>query len=230
MTDFDPGNRLIVALDVPTRVAAEAFIERLDSAASFIKIGLELYIAEGPGFVRYLAGRGHRIMLDLKLHDTPATVARAVSRARTLGVELLTVHVGGGRAMLEAAQQAAAGDLRLLGVTVLTSLDESSCAEVGIAAPADVVVQRARLASSCGLHGVVASPLEAKAIREQAPELCIVTPGVRPTGADVGDQKRTSTPAEALAAGADLVVVGRPIRDARDPAAAARAIVQELLS
>jgi orotidine-5'-phosphate decarboxylase len=229
MSEFEPGNRLISAIDVPSAVLARALIERLDGVPSFIKIGLELYVAEGPALVRELTGRGHRVMLDLKLHDIPATVERAVRRVVGLGAELLTVHTGGGRAMLEAAQRGTDGKIRLLGVTMLTSMDDATAAEVGIAGKvADVVIQRARLAAECGLFGVVASPQEAAAIREHAPELCIVTPGVRPAGVDAGDQRRVATPRAAIEAGADLLVVGRPIRDAKEPAAAARAIVAEL--
>lgn len=227
---FDPGNRLIAAIDVPSRDEALALVERLGNVPAFIKIGLELFVGEGPGFVAELANDGHRIMLDLKLHDIPVTVQRSVARVASLGVELLTVHAGGGREMLEAAQEAAAGHVRLLGVTVLTSMDQSSAEEVGIGGSvADVVVARAELARAAGLFGVVASPREAAPIRAAVgPGLRIVTPGVRPHGSASGDQKRTATPASAIENGADLVVVGRPIRDAEDPAAAARAIAREL--
>ncbi|MBT8492570.1 MAG: orotidine-5'-phosphate decarboxylase [Deltaproteobacteria bacterium] len=229
MASFDPGNRLISAIDVPSAVLARALIERLDGVPSFIKIGLELYVAEGPDLVRELTGRGHRVMLDLKLHDIPATVERAVRRVVGLGAEMVTVHIGGGRAMLEAAQRATDGKVRLLGVTMLTSMDDGSAAEVGVTGPVgEVVIRRAELARDCGLFGVVASPQEAAAIRAACPDLCIVTPGVRPSGADAGDQLRVATPGDARLAGADLLVVGRPIRDAKDPAAAARAIIAEL--
>lgn len=226
---FDPGNRLIAAIDVPDRARAETLAERIGDAASFYKLGLELFCADGPQLVRDFVGRGHRVMLDLKLHDIPATVGRAAGRVAELGAELLTVHAGGGRAMLEAAV-AAAGDTRILAVTVLTSMDDSDLAEVGAVGPvAELVARRAELAAAAGCHGVVASPKEAALIRERVPaEFLIVTPGVRPAGAAAGDQKRVTTPADARAAGADMVVVGRPIRDAADPAAAARTIAAEL--
>ena len=234
MTGFDPGNRLIVALDVEDRAQADALAARLGGAAGWLKIGLELFIAAGPDLVSDYAGAGRRIMLDLKLHDIPATVERAVARAGALGAELLTVHAAGGRAMLAAAAAAAhrvgARRPRILAVTVLTSLDDRDLAEVGSAGPVeDLVVRRARLAADAGADGVVASPREAAVLRAALPaDFLIVTPGVRPAGADVGDQKRVLTAAEARAAGADLVVVGRPIRDAADPAAAARAIADEI--
>src|SRR4051812_7679107 len=168
-------------------------------------------------------------MLDLKLHDIPETVARAAARVAKLGAELMTVHAGGGRAMLEAAVRHA-GATRVLAVTVLTSLDDADLAEIGAQPPVlELVVKRARLAMSAGCAGVVASPHEVAAVRAIAPaEFLIVTPGVRPADAAAGDQKRVMTPREARAAGADLVVVGRPLRDASNPARAARAVVTEL--
>ena len=234
MSSFDPGNRLIAALDVEDRAGADALAARLGGAASWLKIGLELFIAVGPDIVRDYTAAGRRIMLDLKLHDIPATVERAVARAALLGAELLTVHAGGGRAMIAAAAGAAgrAGRQRprILAVTVLTSLDERDLAEVGAVGPLDeLVVRRARLAAEAGADGVVASPREAGLLRRELPgDFLIVTPGVRPAGSAAGDQKRVLTAGEARAAGADLVVVGRPIRDAADPAAAARGIVAEL--
>jgi prolyl-tRNA synthetase len=236
MNGFDPGNRLIAALDVEDRRQADALAAQLAGAAGWLKIGLELFIAAGPDLVRDYAAAGRRIMLDLKLHDIPATVERAVSRAAALGAELMTIHAGGGRAMIEAAAAAAhragAKRPRVLAVTVLTSLDERDLEEVGARGPLDeLVVRRARLAAEAGADGVVASPREAALVRAAAPAgFLIVTPGVRPAGAAAGDQKRVLTAAEARAAGADLVVVGRPIRDAADPAAIARAIAAELES
>jgi orotidine-5'-phosphate decarboxylase len=227
---FDPGNRLIAALDVPTAADALAFAERLGDAASFVKVGLELFVAEGPSLVERLRERGARIMLDLKLHDIPATVARAADRAAALGVELMTVHTAGGEAMLRAAVDAAAGRCRILGVTVLTSMDDADLMAIGCTGDVGAMVdRRADLAIRAGIAGVVASPLEAERIRRAAPSsFLIVTPGVRPAGAALADQKRVMTPAAARRAGADLVVVGRPIRDAADPAATARAIVAEI--
>lgn len=226
---FDPGNRLIAALDAPNRSDADALVERLAGVPSWCKIGLELFCAEGPSIVSDYVVRGRRVMLDLKLHDIPETVSRATARAAALGAGLLTVHAGGGRAMLEAAVRAA-GTTRILAVTVLTSLDDADLAQIGAQGPvAELVVRRARLAIEAGCAGVVASPHEIAAVRAIAPPgFLIVTPGVRPAGAAAGDQKRVMTPRQARDAGADLVVVGRPLRDAADPAAAARAIAAEL--
>jgi orotidine-5'-phosphate decarboxylase len=226
---FDPGNRLIAAIDTPARAEADALIARLAGVPGWIKLGLELFCAEGPAVVADAAARGHRVMLDLKLHDIPETVARATARIAALGAGLITVHAGGGRAMLEAAVRSA-GAARVLAVTVLTSLDDADLAQIGAHGPVrDLAVTRARLAIAAGCAGVVSSPREAAAIRAIAPSgFLIVTPGVRPAGADAGDQKRVMTPREARAAGADLIVVGRPLRDAGDPAAAARAIIAEL--
>ena len=226
---FDPGNRLIAAIDAASRSDAEALIARLGGVPGWIKLGLELFCAEGPEIVRDLVARGHRVMLDLKLHDIPETIARATARVASLGAGLLTVHAGGGRAMLEAAVRSA-GATRVLAVTVLTSLDDGDLAQIGAQGPVrDLVVRRAELAIATGCAGVGASPHEIAAVRAVAPSgFLIVTPGVRPAGAEAGDQKRVMTPRDARAAGADLVVVGRPLRDARDPAAAARAVVAEL--
>ncbi|MEO7730434.1 MAG: orotidine-5'-phosphate decarboxylase [Kofleriaceae bacterium] len=226
---FDPGNRLIAALDAPSRRDADALTSRLAGVPSWLKLGLELFCAEGPAVIADYVARGHRVMLDLKLHDIPETVARATARVAALGAGLLTVHAGGGRAMLEAAVRAA-GATRVLAVTVLTSLDEADLIAIGAHGPIrDLVVRRAELAIAAGCAGVVASPHEIAAIRAIAPaDFLIVTPGVRPAGAEAGDQKRVMTPRQARDAGADLVVVGRPLRDAHDPALAARAIVAEL--
>jgi orotidine-5'-phosphate decarboxylase len=226
---FAPGNRLIAALDAPRRADADALVNRLGGVPSWIKIGLELFCAEGPAIVASYVARGLRVMLDLKLHDIPETVGRATARVATLGAGLITVHAGGGRAMLEAAV-ANADSMRVLAVTVLTSLDDADLAQTGAQGPvADLVRRRAELAIAAGCHGVVASPHEVAAVRAIAPPgFLIVTPGVRPAGTSAGDQKRVMTPAQARAAGADLVVVGRPLRDAADPAAAARAVVAEL--
>ena len=224
------GNRLIAALDAPNRADADALVERLGGVPSWVKIGLELFCAEGPQIVRDYTQRGLHVMLDLKLHDIPETVARATARVASLGAGLITVHAGGGRAMLEAAVAQAAGNARVLAVTVLTSLDDSDLADIGARGPvADLVRRRAELAVRAGCGGIVASPHEVEMLRGLVPaDFWIVTPGVRPEGAAKGDQKRVMTPRQARAAGADLVVVGRPLRDAPDPAAAARAILAEL--
>ncbi|HET9991045.1 MAG TPA: orotidine-5'-phosphate decarboxylase [Kofleriaceae bacterium] len=226
---FSVGNRLIAALDTPSRADADKLVDKLEGVPSWVKIGLELFCAEGPAIVRAFTGRGLAVMLDLKLHDIPETVARATAKVAGLGAGLLTVHASGGHAMLEAAVKAAGG-MRVLAVTVLTSLDDDDLAQIGAVAPvADLVKKRAQLAVAAGCHGIVASPHEVGILRDVVPkEFLIVTPGVRPTGSAAGDQKRVMTPREARAAGADLVVIGRPLRDAASPAAAARAIVEEL--
>ena len=229
---FSVGNRLIAALDTPSRADADKLVERLEGVPSWVKIGLELFCAEGPAIVRDFTARGLAVMLDLKLHDIPETVARATAKVAGLGAGLLTVHASGGTAMLEAAVQAAraGGDMKVLAVTVLTSLDDSDLAQIGAIAPvADLVKKRAQLAASAGCDGIVASPHEVAVLREVVPPgFLLVTPGVRPEGSATGDQKRVMTPRQARAAGADLVVIGRPLRDAASPAAAARAIVEEL--
>jgi len=227
------GERLIVALDVTALDAALALIDRLGGAATRFKVGLELFCAEGPRAVEAVRARGGRVFLDLKLHDIPETVRRAARAAATSGAELLTVHAGGGAAMLEAAVAGAAegGGARVLAVTVLTSLDLADLAAVGTVATSveALVVQRALLAQKAGCAGVVASVHEARAVRAAVgPGFLIVTPGVRPAGGERADQKRVATAAEAVAAGADAVVVGRPIRDAADPRAAALALLAEL--
>jgi orotidine-5'-phosphate decarboxylase len=229
MTAFSTGNRLIAALDTPTKREADVLIERLAGVPSWIKIGLELFCAEGPSLVAAYAAK-QSVMLDLKLHDIPETVARTTSRAASLGAGLLTVHAGGGTAMLRAAVNNK-GSMKILAVTVLTSLNNDDLVTIGACGPvADLVLRRAQLAIAAGCDGVVASPHEVAAIREIAPPgFLVVTPGVRPAGAAVGDQKRVMTPREARMAGSDLVVVGRPLRDAPDPAAAARAIAAELV-
>jgi orotidine-5'-phosphate decarboxylase len=233
---FDPGNRLIVALDVADRYEADKLIERLRGTVQWFKVGLELFIAVGPDIVEDYAKSGLSIMLDLKLHDIPETVGRATARAAELGARLLTIHAEGGRPMMEAATKIArasgpdATRLRILAVTVLTSLDAFELSTLGITeSPERAVLRRAQLAMEAGCDGVVASAQEAHALQKGAPEdFLVVTPGIRPEGAARGDQKRVETPRSARQAGADMIVVGRPIRDAADPVAAARAILAEL--
>ncbi len=229
---FSVGNRLIAALDTPSRADADALVAKLEGVPSWVKCGLELFCAEGPAIVRELAARGLNVMLDLKLHDIPETVARATAKVAGLGAGLLTVHASGGHAMLAAAVKAAreAGETKVLAITVLTSLDDTDLAQIGSVAPvADLVKKRALLAAAAGCDGIVASPHEVAILRDAVPAgFLIVTPGVRPEGSATGDQKRVMTPRQARAAGADLVVIGRPLRDATNPAAAARAIVEEL--
>jgi len=222
----------IVALDVPDAAAAYALLDQLGPAASFVKVGLQLFTAEGPEVVRELRKRNLRIFLDLKLHDIPNTVAQAVKSAVALDVELLTVHASGGASMLRAATDAAAGTaLTLLGVTVLTSLDERELAEAWGRERVEMegeVERLARLASACGIHGVVASVREIASVRRVAPGLRVLTPGIRLAGDDPGDQSRTATPAEAATLGADYVVLGRSVTAAEDPAAALARAVDEL--
>jgi orotidine-5'-phosphate decarboxylase len=223
--------RLIVALDVPGEADATALVDRLAGRVGMFKVGSQLFTAAGPAFIRELAARGEKVFLDLKYHDIPNTVASAVSAASRLGVSLLTVHALGGQAMMEAAVGAlpALGE-RLLAVTILTSHDAAGLATVGLEPEVAPNVQRlARLARAAKVDGVVASPHEVALIRQVCGrDFLVVTPGIRPAGARAGDQARAATPAAALAAGADFLVVGRPITEAPDPAASADAIVREM--
>lgn len=225
-------DRLIVALDLPGRAQADALADALSADVHWFKIGLELFCAEGPELVRAYRALGREIFVDLKLHDIPATVGRSTAAIAKLGAGLLTIHAAGGVAMMSAAVQAAshAGGLKILAVTALTSLDDKDLQDVGIEMPlAELVEKRALLAAEAGCHGVVASPHEARALRKILPaDFLIVTPGVRQERDALADQKRVMTPSQARDAGADMIVVGRPIRDAADPVAAARAIIAEL--
>ena len=220
--------RLIVALDVPTVAEARRLVENIGAAANFYKIGLELATCGGYyELAGWLAQRGHRVFADLKLYDIPETVRRAVANLRGRGVSFLTVH--GNRAIMEAAAREK-GAMQVLAVTVLTSLDQRDLEEMGYRGDAgelvpQLVLQRAGGALAAGCDGVIASGLEAPAIKAKYGErLLVVTPGIRPAGGDPGDQKRTVDVAQAFANGADYIVVGRPVRDAQDPAAAAAAI------
>ncbi|MEQ8602774.1 MAG: orotidine-5'-phosphate decarboxylase [Marivibrio sp.] len=245
-----PQDRILVAIDTPDEARAADLSRRLAGAVGGIKLGLEFFNANGPEGVRRVARaapeetpRGQapaqqRLFLDLKFHDIPNTVAGAVRGAMQLGPWMLNVHASGGAAMMTAARQAAEfqadslGVVRpmLIAVTVLTSLDEDDLAVVGQQGPAaDQVARLARLAQECGLDGVVCSAREIAAIRAACgPDFRLIVPGIRPAGAETGDQKRTMTPAEALAAGADYLVIGRPITGAADPAEAARAVAAEM--
>lgn len=223
---------IILPLDHASADQALALVDRLGDEATFYKVGLELYTHAGPEVVRELRRRGKRVFLDLKLHDIPNTVAGAVRAAADLDVQLLTLHAAGGVSMMEAARDAAAGRVKLLGVTILTSLTASEVEGVWgreITSIRDEVGRLAALVHETGLDGVVASALEAGWIRRslESPFL-IVTPGIRPEGSEVGDQKRVATPADAVAAGADYLVVGRPVTQAEDPAAALRALLAEV--
>jgi orotidine-5'-phosphate decarboxylase len=226
-----PRDRLIVALDVPDAAAARAMVDRLVGQVGMFKIGSQVFTAAGPDFVREVIARGEKVFLDLKFHDIPNTVAGAVSAAAGLGVTLVDVHALGGKDMMEAAVGALpAMGIRLLAITILTSHHEETLATLGVTGSvADSVRRLAALARESGADGVVASPNEVALVREVCgPDFLIVTPGIRPAGAARGDQSRTASPAAARAAGADYIVVGRPILEAADPAAAATAIVREL--
>lgn len=231
--------KLIVALDLPSADAATRLAEKLHGRVGMFKVGSELFTAEGPVLARYLVATGEKVFLDLKFHDIPNTVRAAAREAAQLGVSLLNVHASGGRKMMEAAlegvrsAESGSQDMarpRVLAVTVLTSLASDDLAELGLAGtPEDVVVRLARLAQQAGLDGVVASPREIAAIRRACgPGFLIVTPGIRPATAASDDQARIATPERAIQAGADYLVVGRPITAAPDPVAAADAIVAEI--
>jgi orotidine-5'-phosphate decarboxylase len=224
-------NRLIVALDVPDPEAARSLVERLSGGVGMFKVGSQLFTEAGPDLVRGLVARGERIFLDLKYHDIPNTVAGAVGRAAELGASLLTVHALGGRAMLEAAMEARpAGGPRVLAITILTSHGEGSLGELGVTGSiAEAVRRLALLAKEAGVDGVVTSPREVALVRETCgPDFLVVTPGIRTAGAAEDDQARAATPEAAIAAGADYLVVGRPILEAKDPRAAAEAITARL--
>ena len=226
-------DRLIVALDVPGAEEARPLVDRLAGHVGMFKVGSQLFTAAGPAFVQELVARGEKVFLDLKYHDIPNTVAAAINAASRLGVSLVNVHALGGRAMIEAAVGALpAMGTRLLAVTLLTSHDPATLAEIGLSGElSERVRELARLARDAGADGVVASPQEVPLIREACgPEFLVVTPGVRPKGSAAGDQARVATPASALRDGADLLVVGRPILEAADPPAAADAIVREMES
>jgi orotidine-5'-phosphate decarboxylase len=225
--------RLIVALDLPGAAAAEDLVDRLEGVCQWFKVGLELYTAAGPAIVQSLIARGHSVFLDLKFHDIPNTVAGAVRSASALGVRMITLHASGGPAMLAAARDALEGladPPQLLAVTVLTSIDAAQLQSAGIdRAPADQVALLAAMGSAAGIRGFVCSPHEVAALRTlTGPEGVLVVPGIRPQGADAGDQKRLATPAAALEAGASFLVVGRPITQASEPAQAAQAILHEM--
>lgn len=225
--------RLIVALDVPDAASAAALVDRLEGTCRWFKVGLELFVAAGPAVLEPLAARGYSVFLDLKFHDIPNTVAGAVRSAARLGARMLTLHASGGPAMLAAARAALDGMVdppQLLAVTVLTSMDQAQLQAAGIArTPADQVELLARNGLDAGIRGFVCSPEEVARLRGiTGPEGVLVIPGIRPTGASTGDQKRIATPADALRAGASYLVVGRPITQAADPAAAATAILAEM--
>jgi orotidine-5'-phosphate decarboxylase len=227
---------LILALDVPTREEAAPILRQLCGELRWIKIGLQMFTAYGPDYVKAVADEGFNIFLDLKLHDIPNTVAKAVESLAPLPIGMLTLHTSGGREMMSyarKAQLASKPDLLLLGVTVLTSMDASGLSELGVSVSPEAQVSRlGQLASDAGLTGLVCSPLEVGMLRKQLPAgIQLVTPGIRPAGEAGGDdQKRIMTPADAARAGSSYIVVGRPILKAKDPVAATRAILADLAS
>jgi orotidine-5'-phosphate decarboxylase len=224
------SDRLCAALDFSSWERAEPFARAVAPAVGMLKVGLELFAAEGPPAVRAAAALGRPVFLDLKLHDIPNTVEGAARSAAATGAALLTVHASGGAEMVAAAVRGAAGRLRVLAVTVLTSLDAAALRAIGLDGPPEAAVVRlARLAVGAGAGGLVCSPHEVAAVRAAVgPGPLLVVPGVRPAGAARGDQARVATPEEAVRAGADVIVLGRPLRDAPDPAAAARGIAASL--
>jgi len=236
----NPGNPLLVALDVDGADRALAIAEQVGGVAGGLKVGSRLFTMAGPDLVRRLVDSGARVFLDLKFHDIPNTVAQAVDAAVRTGAWMINVHASGGPAMMQAATRGAADAAAatgvppplVIGVTVLTSMDEQTLMQTGVTRPlVDHVLALARIAQSAGLHGVVASPQETSAIRQACgPDFAIVTPGIRgaSAGQEKNDQSRTLGPAEAVKAGATYIVVGRPIIAAPDPRGAAQAIVEEL--
>ncbi len=225
-------NRVIIPLDVSSVSGALALVDQLGDEADFYKIGFELYTRGGLEVVRELVSRDKRVFLDIKLHDIPNTVARAVEAASDLGVDLLTLHASGGPRMMEAAAEARSGHLKLLGVTVLTSMTTDEMASVWgrkISLVRDEVFRLANLGKEAGLDGIVSSALEASWIRQKlGPSFLIVTPGIRPAGSNSDDQNRVATPKEAVRSGADFLVIGRPITQADDPSAAFAAVLKEV--
>ena len=225
-----PRDRLIVALDLPDVAAAQAMVARLGDSVSFYKIGYQLAYAGGLSLVRPFTEAGKKVFVDLKLHDIGNTVARGVESIATLGATFLTVHAYP-QTMKAAVEAAAGSDLKILAVTVLTSYDDADLAAAGYRlGVSDLVEARARQAQELGIDGLVCSPEEAASLRKiVGDQMKLVTPGIRPAGAATGDQKRIMTPGRAIAAGADYLVVGRPVMEAADPKAAADSIVAEIV-
>lgn len=229
MSKIAARDRLILALDVPSSAEADRLLDHVDDQIRFVKIGLELYTAAGPQMVERVIDRGKRVFLDLKFLDIEETVRRATARVAAMGVDLLTVHANR-KALAAAVQGRGTSSLKLLAVTVLTNFDSQDLRDMGIQhSVQELVSARALLASEVGCDGVVASGVEAGVLRPKVgPRFLIVTPGVRPAGKGVDDHARVTTPTQTIAAGADYLVIGRPIRDAADPAAAAAAILREM--
>jgi len=235
MVQIDASERLIFPLDVPSVEVAKAWVERLDGIVSFFKIGLELYAASGISLVPYLLGRKKKVFLDLKYFDVPETVKRAVRQVAELGVSFLTIH-GNAKIIKAAVEGRGDSDLKLLSVTVLTSLDNDDMKDLGFECSVeDLVLRRAAKALEVGCDGVITSPREADKVRDLAnlmkgrdQKFLIVTPGIRPGDLSRDDHKRLAAPSEAIKAGADYLVIGRPIRDASDPRQAAIEIIKEM--
>lgn len=230
---MSPRSPVIVALDVARAADALALADSLAPAECRLKVGKELFTAEGPAVVRALHDRGFEVFLDLKFHDIPNTVAAAVATAADLGVWMVNVHASGGRRMMTAARERLLQgnyDTRLIAVTVLTSMEREDLADIGLdVEPMEQVRRLAALTAECGLHGVVCSAQEAAVLREQqGKDFLLVTPGIRPAGSDSGDQRRIMTPGQAVAAGVSYMVIGRPISQAASPAEALRAINRSL--
>ena len=224
-------DRLVLPLDVPTLADARPWLDKLAGDVGVFKVGLELFTAEGPQALAEVHSHGARSFLDLKLHDIPATMARATTAAVAQKAAYLTVHAAAGPTALRAVAEAARGSsTQVLAVTVLTSMSDDDLHATGVAGVlAEVVLQRAEMALDAGIDGFVCSPLECAALRGRlGRDVTLVVPGIRPSGSEVDDQTRNATPADAIRNGADLLVVGRPIRNAHDPVAAARAIVDEI--
>ncbi len=227
--------KLMLALDLPDRESALEMLTKLCGSLQWVKIGLQMYLKYGADFVREVADMGFKIFLDLKLHDIPNTVASAVKSLEGLPISMLTIHTCGGREMMQRALEASAqanANLRLLGVTVLTSFNAEGLAETGVALPPSQQVELlAKLAVDSGMKGLVCSPLEIEILRKIIPEdVVLVTPGIRPAGSDANEQKRVMTPLQAAQAGSNFIVVGRPILKASNPAQAAKDIIAELES
>lgn len=238
-TNTPPERRIITGLDLDDPGRALALAERLDPQLTRLKVGKQLFTLAGPGFIELLQKRGFDVFLDLKFHDIPNTVSGAVAAAASLGVWMLNVHASGGPRMMAAAREAVermnpsaseTGGTRLIGVTVLTSHDASELAAIGIdESPSDRVIRLVKLCQEAGLDGVVCSAEECQQLRSLvADDFLLVTPGIRPAGSGKGDQRRIMTPKEAILAGSDHLVIGRPIVEAQDPAAALQAVVDEI--
>lgn len=231
MPKIDPRDRLIVALDVPDLASAEAMVSRLGDSVTFYKVGMELAYSGGLSFVRRLADAGKKVFLDLKLHDIPNTVEKATAQVADLGATFLTVHAFP-QTMKAAVKGRGTSSMKILAVTVMTSYDDADLVEAGYAfGVRDLVERRARQAHAIGVDGLILSPEEVSAMRALlGPDITLITPGIRPSGSAVGDQKRIMTPANAIEAGADYLVIGRPVTQADDPKVSAEAIIAEIRS